>query len=549
MMKTMNEKLTFGMILAAAMQLASPVRADVRLEAPAQGTRAVTTVDPGGEARVVVRIDVPACDVQEMWMPAWKAPRQERKWRTGEVSAPQCDMPYVGYFNAAGRNSFSIGAASLEWDTEIVSKLNQEKGAWEVAVTVAAGPGGALRPFAVTLDRRTVGWTEALADWRDSLGLAKGTYPEAAWKPVYCSWYAVHAAVTQDWTERTAALAADLGFRTFILDDGWSYDEAKRVNPETLETWYRDTGRWDVFSKRKFPDFRAHRERMRALGLNYLVWVAPYFVGTRSEAFVRGGFGERGLEPSEGAVLADPTDRKFLDSVDGQLVRLLKECDLDGLKIDFLDAVLPSVEKPRGSASLAYMRELMAKLRAVKPNGLFEFRQNYATPLTAPLATQFRAGDVPFEWLSNLMRIAQIRLAMGDKVPIHADPIFWSDAETDDNVARHFLAAMAGVPMLSIDLERLTQERRETVRRYLRLYETRIARFHREGHWDVLFRNGGLAGVTSVLPDEALVIVNDTASAPDLFAGLGPRKLTVLNLGFRPVTLPDGRTVAPAAYE
>ena len=55
--------------------------------------------------------------------------------------------------------------------------------------------------------------------------------------------------------------------------------------------------------------------------------------------------------------------------------------------------------------------------------------------------------------------------------------------------------------------------------------------------------------MTSVLPDEGLVIVNDVASAPDLFAGLGPRKLTVLNLGFRPVTLPDGRTVAPAAYE
>ena len=546
MMKTMNEKLTFGMILAAAMQLASPVRADVRLEAPAQGTRAVTTVDPGGEARVVVRIDVPACDVQEMWMPAWKAPRQERKWRTGEVSAPQCDMPYVGYFNAAGRNSFSIGAASLEWDTEIVSKLNQEKGAWEVAVTVAAGPGGALRPFAVTLDRRTVGWTEALADWRDSLGLAKGTYPEAAWKPVYCSWYAVHAAVTQDWTERTAALAADLGFRTFILDDGWSYDEAKRVNPETLETWYRDTGRWDVFSKRKFPDFRAHRERMRALGLNYLVWVAPYFVGTRSEAFVRGGFGERGLEPSEGAVLADPTDRKFLDSVDGQLVRLLKECDLDGLKIDFLDAVLPSVEKPRGSASLAYMRELMAKLRAVKPNGLFEFRQNYATPLTAPLATQFRAGDVPFEWLANLLNLAQLRVTMGDGVPIHADPIFWSAAETPDNVNRHFLAAMVGVPMLSMDLGKLSDAERATVRRWLAFYAEHVEAFQREGRWQVDYANGGVASVRATLGDAVLLVVNDADRVPRLRWELPSGKRVVLNLTAQTLNFGDGLIVPPA---
>ena len=87
--------------------------------------------------------------------------------------------------------------------------------------------------------------------------------------------------------ERTAAIAAELGFGTFILDDGWSYDEAKHVNPETIKTWYRDVGRWDAFSPLKFPDFQSHRERMRKLGLNYVVWVAPYFVGTRSEAFRR----------------------------------------------------------------------------------------------------------------------------------------------------------------------------------------------------------------------------------------------------------------------
>jgi len=516
------------------------------LEVPPPGSRAVRTVDPKGADHVVIRVDVPACDVQEMWMPSYLVPRQERKWWLSAESAPQLDMPYVAYFNVAGRNVFSIGSASLVWDTKIGSKINQEKGVWEVTITVAAGPEGKLRPFDVTLDRRAVGWTDALDDWRKSLPYPKGTFPDGAWKPVYCSWYARHAAIEQAWVERTAAIASDLGFRTFILDDGWSYDEAKRVNPETIKTWYRDTGRWDRFSKVKFPDFKAHRERMRALGLNYIVWVSPYFVGTRSEAYVKYGFDKKGDKPFEGNVLADPADRAFMDSVDDQLVRLMKESDLDGLKIDFLDYILPSVEKPRGAASLAYVEGLMAKLRAVKPDGLFEFRSGYATPLTAHLATQFRAGDVPFEWLANLLGIAQIRVTMGDGVPIHSDPIFWAATETPDNVNRHFIAAMAGVPMLSMDLEKLSARDRGLVRRWLDFYAAHVEKFQRKGRWRVTYRNGGISHLLAALGDERLVIVNDADAFGRLLPELKGRKAVILNLTYETLDLGGGMKLAPA---
>ncbi len=518
---------------------------EIRLMAPEVGVRTVATVPATGDCSAV-RVDVPIWDVQEMWMPSWLVPRQDRKWALGATSAPQADVPFVAYFNEAGRNAFAIGADVLTWDTRIESKINQEKGVWEVTLRVVAGAGGTLRPFAVTLDRRDCDWQRAFADWRVSLGYPRRNYPDAAWKPVYCTWYAVHAALTQDWVERMAALAADLGFRTFILDDGWSYDEAKRVNPETLATWYRDTGTWDSFSRRKFPDFKAHRARMRALGLKYLVWVAPYFVGTRSEAYAKGGFAAKGLVPFEGNVLADPLDGAFMGSVDDQLVRLLKTADLDGLKIDFLDAIPPSVERPRGVASFAYVSQLMAKLRAVRPDGLFEFRQSYATPLMASLATQFRAGDVPFEWLANLLRIAQVRVMMGDGVPIHADPICWADCETPDNVNRHFLATMAGVPMLSMDLERLSSASRATVRRWLAFYATHVEAFQRTGAWHVEYRNGGVAAITATRDDEALLIANDPAWAVRLARQFVGKRLIVLNLTYETLDLGGGFRVPPA---
>ena len=229
-----------------------------------------------------------------------------------------------------------------------------------------------------------------------------------------------------------------------------------------------------------------------------------------------------------------------------QLVRLLKDADLDGLKIDFLDSIESSVAYPLGARKHAYVTDLMNRLRAVKPDGVFEFRQAYATPVNANLATQFRAGDVPFEWLANLLRIAQIRLTMGDGVPVHADPIYWSDTETDANVDRHFMAAMAGVPMLSMDLERLSPERRETIRRWMRYYAERIVRFQKSGHWEVRYHNGGLAGLVCTLGDEILLIVNDPAGLGDLPELVGTRRPTVLNLGTVPVTVIAGVSVAPA---
>lgn len=536
-----------AVVVLAAMCTLQVVASELSLVVPEAGTRAVRRVDPKGARSVTVTFDVPASDIQQIWTPDLKQPFLERKWWLSSKSSSVRDMPYMAFFNMAEENRFSFGAAALEWDCEISSKINQEKGVYSIRLTVLADAPGKMRPFDVTLDRRNVVWTRALADWRDSL-----TYPgwrpvEDAWKPVYCSWYAVHAAVTQDWVERTGAIAADLGFRTFILDDGWSYDEAKRVNPETIVHWYRDVGAWNAFSKAKFPSFREHRERMRKLGLKYVVWVAPYFLGTRSAAYARWKGRLDGQVPFEGNVLTEISDREMMDSVTEQLLHLLKESDLDGLKIDFLDYIRPSMEKPRSRFCLEYVRDLMEKLREVKPDGLFEFRQSYATPITVGLATQFRAGDVPFEWLCNIMRISQIRLTVGDGVPVHADPIYWSKYETRENISRHFMAAMAGVPMLSMDLESMSADERREVRRWLDLYSTRIEPFQRFGKWDMSYRNGNISRVTSIHGNEALVIVVEPgACTPALDSALAGKKTIVLNLAYEPVRV-CGIEVAPAA--
>lgn len=532
--------------LLAACALFGVCAADIALNVPKEGDLSVQTVDPNGQDIVAVTFDVPAADIQQLWMPKDKKPFLERKWWISAKSSSMHNMPYIAFFNLAEINRFSFGAEALEWDCELSSKINQEKGVYTVRLVVVADSSCKLRPFKVTLDRRGVKWTEALKDWRESLSYEKWRSLDAAWKPAFCSWYAVHADFNQDWVERTAAIAAKMGFGTFILDDGWSYDEAKRVNPKDIVEWYRDTGRWDAFSVRKFPDFKAHRERMRQLGMKYIVWVAPHFVGTRSEAFRKWHKVLSDQKPFEGNVLADVTNKAMMDEITGQLVRLMKEADLDGLKVDFLDYIAPSVTKPRSCYNLKFVRNLMSELKSIKPDGVFEFRQSYATPLTVSLGTQFRAGDVPFEWLCNIMSIAQIRLTIGDRIPIHADPIYWSKYENRDNISRHFMAAMAGVPMLSMDLESMPEDQRQEVEKWLKLYSERIESFQRFGKWDVSYRNGTLSSVTSVCGNDALVIVVEPgASTAALNDALSGKKAIVFNLAYDPVKI-CGVTVEPA---
>ena len=535
-LRTMKNIICIVSVAASMLVYGDVSEKEFKVELPDYGEVKVLTVDPQGMSKVRVTFDVPASDIQQIWRPDMQHPFLERKWWLTANSSSMCDMPYMAFFNMAETNRLSFGVEALELDCRISSRINQEQGVYAIAITVAGDVSDEIRPFKVTIDRRAVVWTAALADWRNSLSYNRRLYPDAAWKPVYCTWYAVHAALSQDWVERTGKLAAEMGFSTFILDDGWSYDESKRVNPESIKEWYRDVGKWNEFSKIKFPDFKSHREKMRSFGLKYLAWVSPYFIGTRSPLYTRWKNRLDNQTPFEGNVLTDVTDSEMMNSVTEQLVHLLKETDLDGLKVDFLDYAKTSVDRPRSVAGYKYVRNLMNQLKSVKPDALFEFRQSYATPLTLELGTQFRAGDVPFEWLCNILRITQIRLAVGDGVPVHADPIFWSQHETRDNITRHFMAAMAGVPMVSMDLERLPDWQKKETAQWMRFYSERIEPFQRHGRWNIVYRNGSLAYVTSVLDDKAMLIVVDSdgslGSAESVLAG---KRTIVMNLGYSPV--------------
>ncbi|MEG2076402.1 MAG: hypothetical protein RRY34_07855, partial [Victivallaceae bacterium] len=88
-------------------------------------------------------------------------------------------------------------------------------------------------------------------------------------------------------------------------------------------------------------------------------------------------------------------------------------------------------------------------LRQINPETLVEFRLNYANLAMLRAATNFRVYDCPMDFLINLKGAAFMHLMLGDEVPIHSDPAYWAKDESAENISRHLMAAMAGVPMIS----------------------------------------------------------------------------------------------------
>ena len=471
-----------------------------------------------------LRFAVPILDIHTYWHPEMRTPSFRLHWMIEANSAGQRFFPYLAFLNSRQLNRFSVGLTDLDDDIQIFAKMNQEKCTYDVTVTVTLHPES--RDFDLILDERAIPWTEALADWRAHLALPLPEFPEGAWHPVFCTWYAVHAAVAQDWVEKNAEIASDLGFKTLIIDDGWCFDVMKRVSPETISTWYEWIGDWTL-SRKKFPDFENHRKRVQAMGMKYLFWVAPFLIGGKSE-FVKQY--PDCIKPRyiDGCHVINS---KKTDAMEAQLEKMkhvIRDYGLDGLKVDFLDEIRPDINTPEGREVMKFVRSLAKGIREEKQDALIEFRQGYATPGMMAYGTQFRAGDTPFDFIDNFQRLAQIRISMGDRIPIHADPVYWHPQELPMNISRHMIASLGGVPMLSMDLLKLSETERKIIRRWLKFYEEHLNTF-RDGKWNIGYYQSNAVYMKVTGKDESILFLLDPARRKEALEGI-ETKVTVLNL-------------------
>ena len=314
--------------------------------------------------------------------------------------------------------------------------------------------------------RESVAWIEKTA------GIVPCRVPTAACDPLYSSWYNFHQDVFAADIEAELAIAAKLGMKTFIVDDGWQTDDTNRG--------YAFCGDWQV-SKRRFPDMAAHVKKVQDLGIKYMMWYSVPFIGLKSANYekFKGKYvvsNDRGM----GAAVLDPRFpevRKFLVDT---YVKALKDWNIDGFKLDFIDAFRFAGEDPAVKENYAgrdikslpvavdrLMTEVKEALTAIKPDILVEFRQSYVGPAIRKYGNMLRVGDCPGNLRRNRFAIANLRLASGSAA-VHSDMLEWNFAESPEHAALYVINSMFGVVQYSVMLRNAPKEHLAMVEKWIK---------------------------------------------------------------------------------
>ena len=253
-------------------------------------------------------------------------------WGGGTTASLTAEAPAGLLFDANSRCTHAFAASETVTAVTFSMGVSEEHNRINASLRFVAGP----TPLRLRLYPAGDPYEDVLADiatWWDALdplggkGSLPAAIPAAASEPLYSTWYNMHQQLEQAELDAELVLAAQLGMRAVIIDDGWQTTDNQRG--------YAFTGDWQVAPSR-FPDLPAHVDQTHALGMAELLWISLPFVGTESTA-VREF--EHLLLPDDDR-LARLWDVRLPDArhhVAGICRRLVADNHLDGLKIDFID--------------------------------------------------------------------------------------------------------------------------------------------------------------------------------------------------------------------
>ena len=485
-----------------------------------------------------VLFDVPQVDMHHRWTalqlenvgmpPNWSC----------EVASRLCSgMPIVAFLNDSDRNRLAVACSEAKRLVAFSAGLREEGCRIEWKIDFFRESEAPIRAYETTLrlDRRDVFFGDAIADasaWiTKTAALPPAPVPEAAFEPLYSAWYSFHQDVTAAEVEAECAEAARLGMKVVIVDDGWQTDDNNRG--------YSYCGDWQV-SANRFPDFAAHVKKVHDMGMKYMIWYGVPMVGYKSVNYAR--FKGKYLWNRDGR-WADyscldprfPEVRAFLCDI---YAKALTDWDLDGLKLDFIDAIGFSGPDPaikenyagRDIRSLSeavdrLMKDVHARLTAIKPDALIEFRQSYVGPGIRQYGNMLRAADCPGDLLANRCRIANLRLTSGETA-VHADMLEWNAADTAENAARFVLSSIFGVIQYSVMLRDLPVDHKKMVAHWLG-----FTRDHRETLLKGAFRPRHFEAFYPVIEAESaaerIVAVYNDATVAD--CGAADRPVYAIN--------------------
>jgi alpha-galactosidase len=388
-------------------------------------------------------------------------------WGKGVYSKATSGAPVGCLYDLEDRNRLTFALSDALNPATFHAGVHEESGEVNCWVRLFDEPLGPLGVYeaALRLDTRDLPYHEALSDvsrwWAHLPGYEPAGVPETARLPMYSTWYSFHQDLDPGRVEEQCRLAKELGCEAVIVDDGWQTTSNERG--------YAHTGDWEP-APEKVPDMRAHVDRVHALGMKFLLWYSVPFVGLHSRAWHR--FSGMLLEEIErlGAGVLDPRFPEVREFLIETYESALREWNLDGFKLDFVDSFGTSRETGGGrdydgvpEAVDRLLEDTIVRLRRIKPDVMVEFRQSYVGPLMRKYGNMFRAMDCPNDAVENRMHILDIRLLCGDTAT-HSDMLMWHAEDPAHSAALQLVNVLFSVPQISVLLDRIPLEHVQMLR-------------------------------------------------------------------------------------
>lgn len=381
--------------------------------------------------------------------------------------------PVVCFFDGQDRNCFTYALSEVGRDVVLLAGVHEENGDIHIDAIIYLDDIETKGSYDLSyrFDFRSLAFNQTLngvSDWWDFiLPDAPAKVPETANFPMYSTWYSYHQDMTDETLSKEYELASKLGMKAVIIDDGWQTADNNRG--------YGYCGDWNA-EITKFPDFRAHVDKIHKFGMKCLLWYSVPFVGEFSgvwQIFKDKILHYDGLLHTGVLDPRYPSVRSYLISV---YENAMDEWGLDGFKLDFIDMFRNYEDTPKYNEEMDFreiqdavyclMLDISRTLRAKNPELLLEFRQNYIGPQMRRFGNIFRVADCPLAPVTNRIGIADLKFISGNTA-VHSDMLMWQKEESPERVAVHLINCIFSTLQISVKLNTLTEEQLSVLKHYL----------------------------------------------------------------------------------
>ncbi len=435
----------------------------------------VTLTKTATPEKLSIRWRTPTIDFFSVWGPLLREQRSlSPNWhKTTVTSRLAVGMPLMQLISKKDNNSFCFASSDPVIPMDISVGACEEGAVTEFKVDLFTDLVAPLKEYKATwrIDMRPIPYYDAIYDavkwWEDELGYKPAEVPDTAKMPMDSLWYSFHQDLSVEGILNECRLSKSLGMDTVIIDDGWQTEDNSRG--------YAYCGDWQV-AQSKMGDMRNLVDRLHEIGIKVMLWYSVPFVGIYSKKYEEFKGMLRKSWPNGTAFSIDPRYKVCRDFLVETYVTAVKEWDLDGLKLDFIDwfrmdedGIKPDDRRDFTSLEDAIdclMTEIKDKLTAIKPDIMIEFRQKYVGPAIRKYGNMLRVGDCPNDALTNRRGVIDLRFTSG-KTAVHSDMLMWSANEGVESAAMQIASIIYSVPQISVKLDEMPQDHIQMLRHYL----------------------------------------------------------------------------------